>query len=89
MRRNQVQNEIMQKAMKVAKRVAITILCCIPVMIIFGYLTRNIITSQVLQCLCFMLIMGVAVLIVEIIARKREARKKAMEMLETKKDVFK
>ena len=89
MRRNQVQNEIMQKAMKVAKRVAITILCCIPVMIIFGYLTRNIITSEVLQCLCFILIMGVAVLIVEIVARKKEARKQAKAMLETKKDVFK
>lgn len=89
MRRNQVQNEIMQKAMKVAKRIAITILCCIPVMIIFGYLTRNIITSEVLQCLCFILIMGVAVLIVEIVARKKEARKQAKAMLETKKDVFK
>ena len=89
MRRNQVQNEIMQKAMKVAKRIAITILCCIPVMIIFGYLTRNIITSEVLQCLCFILIMGVAVLIVEIVTRKKEARKQAKAMLETKKDVFK
>ncbi len=89
MRRNQVQNEIMQKAMKVAKRIAITILCCIPVMIVFAYLTRNIITSEVLQCLCFILIMGVAVLIVEIVARKKEARKQAKAMLETKKDVFK
>ena len=83
------QNEIMQNAMKVAKRDTITILVCIPFLVVFAYLTRNIITSNILQIICFILIMGVAVLIVEIVARKREARNKAKEMLEGKKDVFK
>ena len=83
------QNEIMQNAMKVAKRIAITILACVPFLILFAYFTRNIITSDVLQIVCFILIMGVVVLIEEIVARKKEKRKKAKELLEGKKDVFK
>ena len=81
-------NEIMQNAMKVAKRIAITILCCLPVLILFSYFTRNVITSSVVQILCFMLIMGVAVLIEELIVRKREKDKAEKEIVETKKDVF-
>ena len=86
MRRNIDRNEALNNAMKVAKRIAITVLCCIPVMIIFGYLTRNIITSDALQIVCFMAIMGIAVAIVEVIARAKEKAK--AEEMETKKDVF-
>ena len=74
---------------KVAKRIAITILCCVPVMIIFGYLTRKVITSDVAQIICFVLIMAVAVTVVEIIARAKEKAKKEQDMVEPKKDVFK
>ena len=70
----QNQNEIMKNTMKVAKRIAITILVCIPCLIVFAYLTRKIITSNVLQVLSFIAIMGVAVLVEEIIVRKREKR---------------
>ena len=83
------QNEAYKAAMKVAKRIAITILCCMPVLLVFGYLTRNIITSDALQIICFVIIMGIAVAIVEVVARSREQRKQAMEQFETKKDVFK
>ena len=83
------QNETFKSAMKVAKRIAITILCCVPVMWIFGYLTRNIITSDALQIVCFVLIMGAAVAVEEVVARKIIKRKEAMAQLETKKDVFK
>ena len=83
------QNETFKEAMKVAKRIAITILCCVPIMWIFGYLTRNIITSDALQIVCFILIMGVAVAVEEVVARKIIKRKEAMAQLETKKDVFK
>ena len=83
------QNDVIQSATKVAKRVAITILVCIPFLIVFAYLMRNIITSNGLQIVCFMLIMAVAVLIEEIVARKKEKRKKAQEILSPKKDVFK
>lgn len=85
--RNQ-KNEIMGNAMKVAKRIAITILCCLPVLLIFSYFTESFITSRVARVVCFMLIMGVAVLIEEIIARKREKEKAEKEIVETKKDVF-
>lgn len=83
---NNIDNRF-QGAFKVAKRIAITILCCIPVMILFGYFTRNIIKTNGLQILCFMLIMSVAVAVVEVIARAKEKAKK--EEIETKKDVFK
>ena len=79
--------EAVKNIMKVAKRIAITILCCVPVIVIFGYLTRNVITSDALQILCFTLIMGIAVAVVEIVARKKEKRK--AEEIETKRDVFK
>ena len=74
---------------KVAKRIAITILCCIPVMILFGYFTRNIIKSNGLQIVCFMLIMSVAVAVVEVIARAKEKAKAEQDLVEPKKDVFK
>ena len=83
------QNPVFKAAMKVAKRIAITILCCLPVLLVFGYLTRNIITQSWLQILCFMLIMGVAVLCEEIIARAIIKKKAEEAILETKKDVFK
>ena len=72
---------------KVAKRIAITILCCIPALVLFGYFTRNIIKSDALQIMCFVMIMGIAVAVVEVIARAKEKAKK--EEIETKKDVFK
>ena len=48
-------------AYKVAKRIAITMLCCVPVLIAFAYLTRKVITSSALQIVCFVLIMGVVI----------------------------
>ena len=73
----QNRNEMYENGMKVAKRIAITMLCCVPFLIIFAYLTRNVITSNGLQILCFVLIMGVVVLIEELVE------------VEDKKDVFK
>ena len=87
MRKVNDRNEAYKNIMKVAKRIAITVLCCVPVMIIFGYLTRNVIKSNALQIVCFMLIMSVAVAVVEVIARAKE--KKQKEEIETKRDVFK
>ena len=86
MRRVNDKDQAYKNIMKVVKRIAITILCCVPVIIIFGYLTRNIITSDALQIVCFMLIMGIAVAIVEVVARAKE--KKQKEEVETKRDVF-
>ena len=87
MRKVNNRNEAVNNIMKVAKRIAITVLCCVPVLIIFGYLTRNVIKSSTLQIVCFMLIMGVAVAVEEIVARAKE--KKQKEEVETKRDVFK
>ena len=80
-------DEIFRNTMKVGKRIGITILCCVPIMIIFGYLTRNIIKSNVLQIVCFMIIMSVAVAIVELFARAKEKQRE--EEKEIKRDVFK
>lgn len=87
MRKINNRDETYKSVIKVAKRIAITILCCIPLMIVFSYLTRNIIKSDMLQILCFMLIMGIAVAVVEVVARAKEKAKD--QEIETKKDVFK
>lgn len=82
----QNRNEMYENGMKVAKRIAITMLCCVPFLIIFAYLTKNVITSNGLQILCFVLIMGAVVLIEELIARRKKKNKVEVE---DKKDVFK
>lgn len=82
-------NEYLNNAKKVAKRIAITIFVCIPVLVLFGYFTRNIITNRALIILCFVAIMGLSVLLVEFIARHREKKKSKEPIVETKKDVFK
>ena len=87
MRDNRI--EKFENLKKVVKRIAITMLVCIPICILFGYFTQNLIKSDALQIVCFMAIMGLGVLIVEIIARKREKKKQEQSILETKKDVFK
>lgn len=89
MKRQTEQQDTFNKIMKVGKRIAITILCCVPVLVLFGYYTQNIIKDSWLQIICFMAIMGVAVLIVELIARKREKKKQAQNLLNDKKDVWK
>ncbi len=78
-----------QNAMKVAKRIAITVICCVPIMIAFGYLTRNVITNSAVQIICFMLIMSVAVVIVELIAKRQAQKREAKKILNNDKDVFK
>ena len=83
------QNDVFTQALKVGKRIAITILCCIPFLVVFSYLTRNVITSNALQILIFVIVMGVAVLVEELVVRQKEKKKKAKALLETKKDVFK
>ena len=82
-------NESYQKMMKTAKRIAIEILISLPVCIVFAYLTRNVITSDALQIVCFMVIMGVAVLIGELAYKRKQQKKQAQEILKPKKDVFK
>ena len=74
------------RIMKVGKRIAITIVVCVPFLIVFAYLTRNLIKSSAIQIVCFMLIMGIVVLIEELISRKREKIKKETQI--ERKDVF-
>ena len=85
MRKFNRQNEEVKNVMKVAKRIAITILCCLPFLGVFGYLTRNIITSDFLQVVCFVIIMGATVAIEEIIVRNKEKK----EQDDDSQDVFK
>ncbi len=80
-------NEAYDNAMKTAKRIAITMLCCVPFLIVFAYLFRNVIHSNGLQIFLFVLIMGVAVLIEELIYRMKAKSK--TEIDDDKKDVFK
>lgn len=76
---------MVQRILKRAKRIAITMLCCIPVLIIFGYLTRNIITSNVAQIAIYVAFMGIVVFIVEWLEKKKSENKSEVEDV----DVFK
>ena len=89
MNRNIENTEMFKRAKKLVKRVAITILCSIPIVLIFAYLTKNIITSDAGQIACYVVIMGTAVAIVEPIARAREKKKAEQAKVEPKRDVFK
>ena len=75
----------MQKILKVAKRIAITVLICIPFLFAFAYLTRKVITSNGLQIFSFIVILLVVVGIEELIARKIEKNKKSKPKVEDNK----
>lgn len=79
--------EAYREVLKNAKRIALTILCCLPVLIIFGYLTREIITNSAIQILIFVLFMGAVVLIEELIHWRNKKKKQAN--LTEEQDVFK
>ncbi len=81
-------NEYLNNAKKVAKRITITMFACIPILVLFGYFTRNIITNRALIILSFVGIMGLAILLVEIIAKHKEKKKSKQPIIETNKDVF-
>ena len=85
--RNNLRDDSVKNFVKVAKRISLTILCCVPVMIVFGYLTRNVITSNFAQSAIFFVFMAVVVAVEEIVVRRREKQKE--QEIETKKDVFK
>lgn len=82
-------SEAYKQAIKIAKRMTITMLCCIPVLIVFAYLMRNIIKSDVVQIICFMVILALAIGIEELIYNQRQKKKQAKQLLEKNKDVFK
>ena len=82
-------NETYKNMMKVAKRIALEILISLPICIIFAYLTRNVITHDALQIVCFMVIMAVAVLVGELINKRKQQKKQAEDLLNPKKDIYK
>ncbi len=74
-------------AMKTIKRIAITVVCCLPVLIAFAFLTRNVIKSDALLIFIFVVFMAVVVLVEELIYRK--IQKKREQVQKDTKDVFK
>lgn len=82
---NRDQNTILKGCVK---RIGITILCCIPFMIIIGYLLRN--TNSAVTITIFVVFMLVAVCIEEYIHIKIFTRKQLMrKTLNKDEDVFK
>lgn len=68
------------------KRFAITLLCLLPLLYILGYFVLQKYVSASVEIFIYVVLMGLAVTIVELIANKREAKQ---EKLPPKKDVFK
>ena len=71
---------------KRAKRFALTILCILPLLYILGYFVLEKYVSSAVEIFIYIVLMGLAVFIVELIANKKEAKQ---EKLPPKKDVFK
>ena len=80
---------IPENTIKRVKRIALAIVFCIPVVIAFGYITRNVITSNALQIICFMVIFGLGVLIEETIYYKKQKKLEEKQKNNKPKDVFK
>ena len=81
----QQQNNILKGAVK---RVGITILCCLPALIIIGYMLRNL--NSVAVVFIFTLFMLVAICIEEYIHIKIANKKKLKnKVLHKNEDVFK
>ena len=78
-----------QNFMKVAKRIAITVVCCIPFLLVFSFLMRNKITASWANILIYLGVFLVAVGIEELIVRRREKLKAEKEKLGKSRDVFK
>ena len=80
---NYDQKKVLKKR---AKRFAMTLLCVLPLLYILGYFVLEKYVSDAVEIFIYVVLMGLAVFIVELIANKREAKQKK---LPSKKDVFK
>ena len=67
-------NDTPENTLKRVKRITWAIVFTIPLIIVFGYLTRNVITSNAVQVICFTIIFGLVVLIEELIYNKRQKK---------------
>ena len=80
---NYEQKKVLNKR---ANRFALTLLCVLPLLYILGYFVLEKYVSDAVEIFIYVVLMGLAVFIVELIANKREAKQ---EKLPPKKDVFK
>lgn len=80
---NYEQKKVLKKR---AKRFALTLLCVLSLLYILGYFVLEKYVSDAVEIFIYVVLMGLAVFIVELIANKREAKQ---EKLPPKKDVFK
>lgn len=82
-------SETFNRMLKTAKRIAIEILISLPVCVEFGYLTKDVITKDFLQILCYIGFMLVAVVVGELIYRYKQKKKLAQQIENPKRDVYK
>ena len=83
--RNRIDNSYLLKS--AVKRVGITVLCCIPIMIILGYFLQFL--SDAVLIFIFVAVMILAICVVEYFHRKRQQRKEVLKTLHKNEDVFK
>lgn len=82
-------NNTPENTIKKAKRIALTMIFCVPLVVVFGYLTRNVITNNVVTIICFMAIFGVVVLIEELLYNRHQKKIEEKRKTNKSKDVFK
>ena len=83
--RNRIDNSYILKG--AFKRVGITILCCIPILILLGYFLQFL--NDAVLIFIFVAVMLIAICIVEYFHRKRQQRKEVLKTLHKNEDVFK
>ncbi len=83
--RNRIDNSYLLKS--AFKRVGITILCCIPILILLGYFLQSV--NDAVVIFVFVAVMLLAICIVEYFHRKRKQRKDVLKSLHKDEDVFK
>ncbi len=74
---------------KVAKRISITVIACLPFLLVFSYLMRKKITASWAYILIYLAVFLIVVGIEELIVRHREKQKAERERLGKSRDVFK
>lgn len=81
-------SEIFNRMMKTAKRIVVTMLCCVPFLIVIAYLCRQFLHGW-MQYLLFVAVLGLVVGVEELVFNRLVKRKEAKRIIEGNKDVFK
>lgn len=89
MLRDNKNNTDVHNFIRVAKRISITVVCCIPFLLVFSYLMRNKITASWANILIYLAVFLVVVGLEELVVRRKEKLQAERKKSGEQRDVFK